>query len=106
MNNERFSIPETVFRPDDIGVYIPFQICGIVLREFSAGLDQCGLASTIAASISAIPEEVQGMFWANIGLVGGTTKFPGFRQRLYVSTSLHHNRTCINTDVMGLGCKS
>jgi actin-related protein len=24
------------------------------------------------------------MFWANIGLIGGNTKFPGFRTRLYV----------------------
>lgn len=24
------------------------------------------------------------MFWSNIGLIGGNTKFPGFRQRLYV----------------------
>lgn len=40
------------------------------------GLDQCGLAGTVAASISAVPEEIQGMFWANIGLVGGTAKDP------------------------------
>lgn len=46
------------------------------------GLDQAGLASTIALSISLMPEDLQGMFWANIGLIGGNTKFPGFKNRL------------------------
>ncbi|KAF9465310.1 actin-related protein Arp6 [Collybia nuda] len=64
MNNERFSVPEVIFRPDDIG------------------LDQSGLAATIALSISSLPQDLQGMFWANIGLIGGNTKFPGFRGRL------------------------
>ncbi|KAF9257152.1 actin-related protein Arp6 [Marasmius fiardii PR-910] len=64
MNNERFSVPELIFRPDDIG------------------LDQCGLAEAIAASISLLPEDLRGLFWANIGLIGGSTKFLGFRQRL------------------------
>jgi actin-related protein 6 len=50
-----------------------------------SGLEQCGLADTIAASISLLPVDLQGMFWANIGLIGGNTRFPGFRQRLYVS---------------------
>lgn len=89
MNNERFSIPETIFRPDDIGMR--FSCRSIVLECLSVnfcalytGLDQSGLAATVAASISALPEELRGMFWANIGLIGGTTKFPGFQQRLYV----------------------
>ncbi|KAG6813018.1 hypothetical protein H0H92_014756 [Tricholoma furcatifolium] len=64
MNNERFCVPELLFRPDDIG------------------LDQCGLPATIALSISLLPADLQGMFWANIGLVGGCAKFPGFRSRL------------------------
>ncbi|KAF9013049.1 actin family [Cyathus striatus] len=66
MNNERFCIPELVFRPDDIG------------------LEQTGLAGTIALSISQLPSDLQGMFWANIGLIGGNTMFPGFRERLLV----------------------
>ncbi|KAI6044922.1 actin-related protein Arp6 [Pisolithus marmoratus] len=64
MENERFTIPELLFRPDDIG------------------LEQSGLPSMIAASISLLPEDLQGMFWANIGLIGGNTKFPGFYERL------------------------
>jgi len=66
MNNERFAVPELLFRPDDIG------------------LDQAGLAATIAHSISQLPIDLQGMFWSNIGLIGGNAKFPGFRQRLLV----------------------
>ncbi|KAG7087930.1 hypothetical protein E1B28_011976 [Marasmius oreades] len=64
MNNERFSVPELIFRPDDIA------------------LDQCGLAEAIAVSISLLPEDLRGLFWANIGLIGGNSKFIGFRQRL------------------------
>lgn len=64
MNNERFCVPEIIFRPDDIG------------------FEQSGLAATIAYSISLLPADLQGMFWANIGLIGGNTKFPGFKERL------------------------
>lgn len=64
MENERFAIPELLFRPDDIG------------------LEQSGLAATVAASISLLPDDLRGMFWANIGLIGGSTNFPGFYERL------------------------
>ncbi|KAJ7035683.1 actin-related protein Arp6 [Mycena alexandri] len=64
MGNERFSVPEIIFHPDDIG------------------LNQSGLAETIATSISLLPDDLQGMFWANIGLIGGNTKLPDFRRRL------------------------
>ena len=47
-----------------------------------AGLTQAGLAHTIANSISATPEDLQGLFWANIGLIGGNVMFPGFKERL------------------------
>lgn len=66
MNNERFTVPELLFRPTDIG------------------LSQSGISRTIADSISTLPLDVQGLFWANIGLVGGNVKFPGLRQRLCV----------------------
>jgi len=51
------------------------------------GLDQAGIPATIAHSISLLPSDLQGMFWANIGLIGGSTKFQGFRDRLSVSYS-------------------
>ncbi|KAF9240261.1 actin family [Melanogaster broomeanus] len=64
MENERFTIPELLFRPDDIG------------------LEQMGLPDAIAACIALLPEDLQGMFWANIGVIGGNTQFPGFHERL------------------------
>jgi len=64
MGNERFSIPEVLFCPDHIG------------------LRQAGLGEAIVQSINLLPEDLQGMFWANIGLIGGSTKFPGFSARL------------------------
>ncbi|KAH8822327.1 actin-domain-containing protein [Flagelloscypha sp. PMI_526] len=64
MHHERFQTPELLFRPSDIG------------------LDQAGIAESIARSISKQPEELQEMFWANIGVIGGSTEFPGFKERL------------------------
>ncbi|KAF5317774.1 hypothetical protein D9619_012668 [Psilocybe cf. subviscida] len=43
------------------------------------------LPPTIAHSLASLPGALQpfaGMFWAHVGLVGGCTKFPGFRERL------------------------
>jgi len=45
-------------------------------------LSQAGLAETIASSISSLPEDLRGMFWANIGLIGGNILFSGFEYRL------------------------
>jgi len=45
-------------------------------------MTSAGLAETIALSISLMPDDLQGMFWSNIGLIGGNTKFLGFRNRL------------------------
>ena len=45
-------------------------------------MGQSGVAMTIAHSIALLPEDLQGMFWANIGLIGGNAKFPGFARRL------------------------
>ncbi|KAG5643337.1 hypothetical protein DXG03_001056 [Asterophora parasitica] len=55
--------------------------CCYVSQSFKS-LDQSGLSATIAHSICLLPKDLQGMFWANIGLIGGTTKFTGFRSRL------------------------
>ena len=35
------------------------------------------------------------MFWANIGLIGGSTQFPNFRMRLYVLLALLYADTAI-----------
>lgn len=57
-----------------------------VWSNMCLGLQQAGLPATIAHCISLLPADIRGMFWANIGLIGGTTKFHGFRERLYVLT--------------------
>jgi actin-related protein len=56
----------------------------MMLTKNRTGLEQMGLAQAIANSISHLPEELHGMFWGNIGLVGGNTKLPGFVPRLCV----------------------
>ncbi|KAF8074027.1 actin-related protein Arp6 [Lyophyllum atratum] len=82
MNNERFAVPELLFRPDDIGMSFLNLLVFWLLQLVILGLDQSGLAATVALSISLLPKDLQGMFWANIGLIGGSSKFPGFRSRL------------------------
>ena len=41
-----------------------------------------GLPETIAHVISMMPEEVQGMFWANIGIIGGLGMIEALGERL------------------------
>lgn len=48
------------------------------------GLDQSGLADTITASIVSLPADLRGLFWANIGLIGGNFDIPGIETRLWV----------------------
>ncbi|KAL4717877.1 hypothetical protein ACJJTC_005722 [Scirpophaga incertulas] len=65
MNNERFSIPELLFRPSDIGI------------------PQMGIPEGIMHSINSCPEEHMENLLQNIVLYGGNTLFPGFRDRTY-----------------------
>lgn len=65
MNNERFTVPEVLFNPSLIGI------------------DQCGIPEAIFASISEVPEELRELMYSNIILVGGSAKFPGFKDRIY-----------------------
>ncbi|KAI8801486.1 actin-like protein ARP6 [Cladochytrium replicatum] len=64
LGNERFAIPEILFRPSDIGI------------------EQGGIAEAIADSISLCPDDVQEILYANIIVVGGNALFPGFKARL------------------------
>lgn len=101
MSNERFTVPELLFNPGDIGVPLstvrgPHIIQASFLLH-TLGLAQSGLPQTIAHSIASLPPDLQGMFWVNIGLIGGNAKFPGFSERLYVvmpvsSTHLHFSQ--------------
>lgn len=64
LTNERFTVPEQLF------------------NSSSLGLRQSGLAETIMNSIRAMPEDIQSLLLANVVLTGGTSKFPGFKDRL------------------------
>lgn len=64
MNNERFSVPELLFNPQDVG------------------LDSCGVADAVASAISECPAALQPFLWSNILCVGGNACLPNFRERL------------------------
>lgn len=110
MSNERFTVPECLFNPSSIGKSVSRtpsdpgstrwveenEGSRIVLNQIVfAGMNQSGLAESIAHSIASLPEEVRGMFWANIVCVGGNAGFDGFGQRLYVPFL---PLSCINAD--------
>ena len=84
MGNERFTVPEVLFNPSTIGKQIGKLAGRAVIERFSAfpDLNQAGLAESILDSTESLPEELRGMFWANVVCVGGNAAFPGFGARL------------------------
>ena len=64
MNNERFMVPEILFRPTDIGIH------------------QMGVGEAVVESVSGCEERAQAWLYRNIVVTGGSALFPGFRQRL------------------------
>lgn len=64
LNNERFTVPEILFRPSDLGI------------------SQMGIPEAICHSIAVCPVEAQPHLYANILLTGGCSLFPGFRERV------------------------
>ncbi|KAK2186743.1 hypothetical protein NP493_190g02000 [Ridgeia piscesae] len=65
MNIERFSVPELLFHPSDIG------------------LEEMGIPEAIGHCVSSLPEEMQPHMYGNIVLTGGNCLLPGFKTRLY-----------------------
>lgn len=65
MNNERFSVPEVIFHPSDIGI------------------NQMGLSEAVKLSIQQCPEDARSELYKNIVVTGGSALFPGFKERLY-----------------------
>jgi len=64
LRNERFTVPELLFNPTDIG------------------LRQSGVAQLVLESLSAVPVGLWPGFLANIIVVGGNAKIEGFILRL------------------------
>ena len=64
LGNERFSVPEILFHPSDIGI------------------EQMGLPEAIVHSVSLTPKEMHHQFFANIVLTGGNAFFKGYKERM------------------------
>lgn len=65
LNNERFSIPELLFHPSDVGI------------------PQMGIPEAIIHSIDACPEDMRPCLLENIVLCGGNAMFPGYKDRIF-----------------------
>ncbi|KAJ5935636.1 Actin-like protein arp6 [Penicillium verhagenii] len=64
LGNERFSVPELLFNPGDIG------------------MTQAGIPDMILQSLSVLPPALHAAFLANVLVVGGNASIPGFMERL------------------------
>jgi len=64
LNNERFTVPELLFNPSDVGII------------------QMGIPEAIAHSISKCDPAAQPWLYKNIVLTGGNACFPNFKQRV------------------------
>jgi len=86
LGNERFSVPEVVFNPRDIGKSTAPRLDSLrySLTTFvvPTGLRQAGLVETVAEVIGSMDESIRGMLWSNIGLFGGLAYTEGFGERL------------------------
>ncbi|KAJ5142969.1 uncharacterized protein N7515_001756 [Penicillium bovifimosum] len=64
LGNERFSVPELLFTPGDIG------------------MQSAGIPDMILQSLSVLPTGLHAAFLANVLVVGGNALIPGFMERL------------------------
>lgn len=69
LGNERFSVPELLFNPGDVG------------------MKQAGIPETVLQSLSSLPSGLWPAMLANILIVGGNVKLDGFIERLYAKKS-------------------
>lgn len=60
---ELFQIPELLFTPSDMG------------------LKQCGIVQGVIEAVQGLPNPIKALCLANIVLIGGNVKFPGFESR-------------------------
>jgi len=64
LNNERFSVPELLFTPSDVGIH------------------QCGIPETIVESVMLCEPEAQPWLFRNIVLTGGNACLPNIKERV------------------------
>lgn len=65
LNNERFTVPELLLHPSNIG------------------MECMGIAEAIAKCIKNCPLKFQASLAKNIVLIGGNANFPGYKERIY-----------------------
>ncbi|KAK9098891.1 hypothetical protein Syun_025936 [Stephania yunnanensis] len=65
LSNERFLVPEMLFRPADLG------------------MNQAGLAECIVRAVNSCHPNIHPVLYESIILTGGSTLFPQFAERLY-----------------------
>ncbi|XP_014782503.1 actin-related protein 6 [Octopus bimaculoides] len=63
VNNERFSVPEILFHPSNVGI------------------EEMGIAETVAHILSLVSKEMEPHLLNNILLTGGNCFLPGFKER-------------------------
>ena len=64
LGNERFAVPELLFTPNDVG------------------MKDAGLAEAVMQSLTALPTGLWPAMLANVLVIGGNAKIPGFVERL------------------------
>ncbi|KAK2718562.1 hypothetical protein QYM36_005783 [Artemia franciscana] len=64
LTNERFTVPEVLFHPSDLGI------------------PQMGISEAIVHTIESCPPELHSHLFKNIVLTGGNCVIPGFRDRV------------------------
>jgi actin-related protein 6 len=90
LNAERYAIPEILFHPSDVGESLRGMRGRCVTNALPAcfstiGIQQMGIAETVAHVIGLMPadeQDEQGLFWANIGFMGGLTFTEHLGERL------------------------
>jgi actin-related protein 6 len=65
LTNERFSVPELLFHPSDIGI------------------QQCGIPEAVIEAVTSTPDILHPHMYSNILVTGGSAMLPGFRDRVY-----------------------
>ena len=76
MTNDRFSVPEVLFNPNDIGI------------------NQAGIAEAIVQTVEKCPPVFHRQLYANIFIAGGNSKLPGFAQRVRSDLELIRPQEC------------
>ncbi|PKY05894.1 actin family protein [Aspergillus campestris IBT 28561] len=77
LGNERFTVPEILFTPGDIG------------------MKQAGIPDMILQSLSVLPTGLHPAFLANVLVVGGNALLPGFMDRLETELRQTASTECV-----------